>query len=89
MAGCGPDASPYFRVFNPAIQAEKFDKSKAYRKKFIAELSRDPGREALDYFEAAPRSWGLDATLPYPLPMVDLAQGRLRALQAYEARTKD
>ena len=85
-AGSGPDAAPYFRVFNPATQAEKFDPRKAYRQTFIAELSRDPGARALDFFAAAPRSWGLDPSRPYPAPMVDLAEGRARALAAYGAR---
>ncbi|OYU19733.1 MAG: deoxyribodipyrimidine photolyase [Rhodobacteraceae bacterium PARR1] len=88
-AGSGPDAAPYFRVFNPATQAEKFDPLQRYRKRFIAELSRAPGRapgpEALAYFDAAPRAWGLDAKQPYPRPLVDLAAGRDRALAAYQA----
>ncbi len=86
VAGSGPDAAPYFRIFNPATQAEKFDKGAAYRQRFIAELAPRPGREALDYFEAAPRRWGLDPKAPYPAPMVDLAEGRKRALAAYEGR---
>lgn len=84
-AGSGPDAAPYFRVFNPATQAEKFDPLQRYRKRFIAELSRTPGTEALAFFEAAPRAWGLDPKRPYPRPLVDLAAGRDRALAAYQA----
>jgi deoxyribodipyrimidine photo-lyase len=38
-AGSGPDATPYFRVFNPETQAEKFDKARRYRRKWVAELS--------------------------------------------------
>ncbi len=60
VAGCGPDAAPYFRVFNPAGQAEKFDAGAAYRRRWLAELARKPGPEALAFFAAAPRSWGLD-----------------------------
>jgi deoxyribodipyrimidine photo-lyase len=85
-AGSGPDAAPYFRVFNPATQAEKFDPKKLYRHRFIAELTRSPGEEARDYFEATPRAWGLDPTRPYPDRIVDLAEGRNRALAAYSAR---
>jgi len=88
-AGCGPDAAPYFRVFNPATQAEKFDKTGAYRHKFIAEINASPGPDALAYFDAVPRSWKLDASLPYPRPMIDLAAGRRRALEAYRARKDD
>ena len=86
VAGCGPDASPYFRIFNPATQAEKFDPDQVYVHRFLAELSRRPGPEALSYFEAVPRSWGLNAAARYPEPIVSLAAGRDRALAAYSAR---
>jgi deoxyribodipyrimidine photo-lyase len=86
VAGSGPDAAPYFRVFNPAGQAEKFDPTGAYRRRFVAELSPRPGPEALDYFAAAPRSWHLDRKAPYPAPVIDLAEGRARALAAFAAR---
>jgi deoxyribodipyrimidine photo-lyase len=85
-AGSGPDAAPYFRVFNPATQAEKFDAGAVYRKRFIAELSRDPGPLARAYFDAVPRQWGLLADAPYPMPRVDLGEGRARALKAYGER---
>jgi deoxyribodipyrimidine photo-lyase len=85
-AGSGPDAAPYFRIFNPASQAEKFDPAGRYRRRFIAELSRQPGPEALAFFAAVPRSWNLDPARGYPLPAVDLAEGRERALQAYKGR---
>jgi deoxyribodipyrimidine photo-lyase len=85
-AGSGPDAAPYFRIFNPATQAEKFDTAGRYRQRFIAELSRDPGSEALGFFEAAPRSWQLDPQQPYPNPIVALSEGRDRALAAYAQR---
>lgn len=88
VAGSGPDAAPYFRIFNPATQAARFDAGAAYRHRFIAELAPRPGREALDYFAAVPRGWGLDPAAPYPAPMVDLAEGRARALAAYEARSR-
>ena len=85
-AGSGPDASPYFRIFNPATQVEKFDPEAEYRHRFIAELSRNPGPLARAYFDAVPESWGLDATRPYPKPLVELSVGRDRALAAYGAR---
>jgi len=86
VAGSGPDAAPYFRVFNPAGQAEKFDADRRYRHRFVAELTVDPGPDALAYFDAVPRSWQLDPARPYPAPVIDLAQGRARALAAYGAR---
>ena len=86
VAGSGPDAAPYFRIFNPATQAEKFDPERVYLHRFVAELCRRPGPEALSYFEAVPRSWGLSALGRYPEPVVSLAAGRDRALEAYGAR---
>ncbi|WP_050523543.1 cryptochrome/photolyase family protein [Pseudorhodobacter wandonensis] len=88
VAGSGPDASLYFRVFNPATQAEKFDPKAAYRQRFIAELAPSPGEVALSYFEAVPQAWGMDAGQAYPERLIGLAQGRQRALDAYAARGK-
>ncbi len=84
VAGSGPDASPYFRIFNPATQAEKFDPKGEYRKKWIAEGQGNPPDTALAFFEAAPRAWGLGPGDPYPDRLIDLAEGRLRALDAYK-----
>jgi deoxyribodipyrimidine photo-lyase len=86
-AGSGPDAAPYFRIFNPATQAEKFDPGATYRRRFIAELSRTPPPEARAFFDAVPRSWALDPAAPYPKPVVDLARGRERALAAFASRS--
>ena len=85
-AGSGPDASPYFRIFNPATQAEKFDTAGAYRKRFIAELTPHPGPEALSYFDAVPRKWKLDPYAPYPSAIISLSAGRDRALAAFGQR---
>jgi deoxyribodipyrimidine photo-lyase len=85
-AGSGPDAAPYFRVFNPATQADKFDAGATYRRRFIAELSQRPGPVALSYFDAVPRQWALDPARPYPRPLIDLGEGRARALKAYAER---
>lgn len=85
VAGSGPDAAPYFRVFNPATQGEKFDPQARYRQRFIAEGQKMPAPEALSYFAACPRRWALDRTAPYPQPLVDLAEGRARALAAFAA----
>jgi deoxyribodipyrimidine photo-lyase len=63
-AGSGPDATPYFRVFNPETQAEKFDAHGRYRRKWVAELSAAPPKTALSYFEAIPRSWGMGQAMP-------------------------
>jgi deoxyribodipyrimidine photo-lyase len=84
VAGSGPDAAPYFRVFNPATQAEKFDPDESYRRRFVAELTDAPGEDARAWFDAVPRSWKLDPEAAYPEPMIDLKAGRQRALDAYE-----
>lgn len=86
VAGSGPDAAPYFRVLNPATQAGKFDRDRRYRDRFLAEGRKRPHPDALAFFEAAPRSWGLSLGQDYPEPIVDLAEGRARALAAYSGR---
>lgn len=86
VAGSGPDAAPYFRIFNPTTQAEKFDADRSYIHEYVAELAATPSRKALSYFDACPRAWGLSSKDVYPAPIVGLAEGRQRALAAYEAR---
>ena len=85
-AGSGPDAAPYFRVFNPETQLEKFDGDGEYRARWIAEDATDPSETALSFFDAVPESWQLTADAPYPDRIVDLSEGRRRALAAYESR---
>ncbi|MCB1400674.1 MAG: deoxyribodipyrimidine photo-lyase [Rhodobacteraceae bacterium] len=88
VAGSGPDAAPYFRVFNPETQAKKFDMKGAYRAKFIAEGARASAPDALQFFAACPRAWGLSAGQPYPERRIGLDEGRRRALSAYENRVR-
>ncbi|MEO1536386.1 MAG: deoxyribodipyrimidine photo-lyase [Pseudomonadota bacterium] len=85
-AGSGPDATPYFRVFNPDTQLEKFDKNGDYTARWIAEGHSNPSKTALSYFDAVPEHWGLSARDPYPKPVVGLSDGRERALAAYKKR---
>ena len=85
-AGSGPDASPFFRVFNPETQLEKFDPDRAYVSRWIAEGRAKPHEDALAYFDAIPRSWGMAPSDPYPDPVVELSEGRARALEIYEGR---
>ncbi|MBD3663200.1 deoxyribodipyrimidine photo-lyase [Sulfitobacter sp. TSTF-M16] len=85
-AGSGPDASPYFRVFNPATQLDKFDADGAYVNRWLAEGCENPGRDALAFFDAMPRHWRLAPDDPYPDPIVALDEGRKRALAAYGDR---
>ncbi len=79
-AGCGADAAPYFRVFNPTSQGEKFDPAGDYVRRWIPELSRLAGADIHRARELAPRPPG-----GYPAPLVDHALARDRALEAYEA----
>ncbi|MBY5970798.1 DNA photolyase family protein [Ferrimonas balearica] len=84
VAGSGPDAAPYFRIFNPDTQAEKFDRDQAYRRRWLAEGQGNPSEDALAFFEAAPLSWELSPDDERPRPLVDLKAGRERALAAYK-----
>ena len=83
VAGSGPDATPFFRVFNPETQGERFDPDGAYRRRWVAEGQDDPPEPALSFFEAAPRSWGLSPDDPYPEPIATPSEGRERALNAF------
>lgn len=85
VAGSGPDAAPYFRIFNPETQRERFDPDLRYVNKWIAEGRANPSETALAYFDAIPRSWGLSARDKYPDPVVSLADGRAQALSLYES----
>ncbi|OSP55631.1 deoxyribodipyrimidine photo-lyase [Pseudoruegeria sp. SK021] len=89
VAGSGPDASPYFRIFNPVTQLDKFDPKGGYADRWIAEGRSQPAPEALSYFEAIPQSWGMSPTDPYPDPVISLKDGRDRALEAYAGRKTD
>ena len=88
VAGCGADAAPYFRIFNPILQGEKFDKQGDYIKQWVPELAKLPAKfinkpwEAdLQTLEQAEIVLGSD----YPLPIVDHAEARADALNAYQA----
>ena len=85
-AGSGPDATPYFRVFNPNTQLEKFDGDYKYRDKWLAEFSGENSENALSFFDAIPKNWKLSAQMEYPKPIIDLSEGRTTALDAYKNR---
>ena len=85
-AGSGPDATPYFRIFNPVTQLQKFDPDGTYARRWIAEGQVRPTDTALSYFEAVPRHWALRPSDPYPDPVVMPDAGRKRALAAYRNR---
>ena len=79
VAGCGVDPSPYFRVFNPTGQGEKFDPAGQYARRWVPELANAPEK---DFYEP----WKLKSPPPdYPAPMIDLSQGRARFLETAKA----
>lgn len=91
VAGTGADAAPYFRVFNPALQGEKFDAEGEYIRENVPELADVPTRYLFAPWEAPEeerKKYGLDGT-KYPEPMVDLKQSRKAALAAYEKHKED
>lgn len=79
VAGCGADAAPYFRIFNPTLQGKKFDPDGAYVRRFVPELSALPNDEIHDPSAAARRATG------YAEPIVDHVAARERALEALKA----
>ena len=57
VAGCGPDAAPYFRIFNPERQAEQYDPEGRYRRRWLAGFQGECAAEARAWVESAPPSW--------------------------------
>ncbi|GGF57293.1 cryptochrome/photolyase family protein [Alteromonas lipolytica] len=91
VAGSGADAAPYFRIFNPVLQGEKFDKQGAYVKTYCPELKHIPDKYLHKPWEAPKEvlnKAGITLGKDYPKPIADLKQTRQRALDAY-ADTKE
>jgi deoxyribodipyrimidine photo-lyase len=86
VAGCGADAAPYFRVFNPVLQGGKFDPTGGYVRRWVPELSGLPAKWIHRPWEA-PESLlhgsGVRLGPDYPSPIVDLKASRQRALDAW------
>jgi len=85
VAGCGTDSAPFFRVFNPVLQGERYDPRGEYVRRFVPELARIPDR-------FVHRPWMIpgssekkseDFFSSYPDPIVELATSRNKALQAF------
>ena len=92
VAGTGIDSQPFFRVFNPVTQGERFDPDGAYVRRFVPELARLPAK----YLHApwtAPQTElakaGIELGRDYPRPLIDLAQGRNRALEVYRRTVRE
>lgn len=91
-AGSGADAAPYFRVFNPITQGQKFDDGGAYVRRWCPELSALPDKYLHAPFEADDRTLAAANVVlgnTYPEPIVDHSVGRQRALNAYSAMKED
>ncbi len=89
VAGSGADAAPYFRIFNPVLQGEKFDPEGTYVRRYVPELARLPNRYVHRPFEAPAAllaECGVTLGENYPLPLVDHAVARERALEIYKRR---
>ena len=90
-AGCGADAAPYFRVFNPTTQGEKFDPDGDYVRRWCPELAKlpakwihQPDQAPMDVLRAANVQLGKN----YPAPIVDHAAARVAALAAFAQRVR-
>jgi len=89
-AGSGADAAPYFRIFNPVLQSEKFDAEGHYLLRYCPELGGLPARlrhKPWQASEAQLQAAGIRLGIDYPKPMVDLKITRERALQRFKELT--
>jgi deoxyribodipyrimidine photo-lyase len=88
VAGSGPDASPFFRIFSPEAQAKAYDGKGLYERMWIADGQAEPTATALSYFDAIPRSWRMAPSDSYPAPVLELAVAREAALAAFRTRPR-
>jgi len=89
-AGCGADAAPFFRIFNPVSQGEKFDPEGRYVRRWVPELARLPGRWIHQPWQSPPSvlaAAGIELDRTYPRPIVSLLVSREMALEAYRRIT--
>jgi deoxyribodipyrimidine photo-lyase len=90
-AGTGTDAQPWYRIFNPALQGQKFDPDGAYVKKYVPELSGVPARYVhapSEMPESVARETGVRIGRDYPAPIVDHSEERRKALRRYRPGMK-
>jgi deoxyribodipyrimidine photo-lyase len=85
-AGCGADAAPYFRIFNPMLQGKKFDPDGEYVRRWVPELRRLPSQWVHEPWNAPSlmlHNVGIRLGHTYPLPLVDHDKARDAALEAF------
>ncbi|MES1956028.1 cryptochrome/photolyase family protein [Salinisphaera hydrothermalis] len=86
-AGCGADAAPFFRIFNPARQGQRFDAKGAYVRRWVPEIAELPDKHIHEPWAAPKRvleEAGITLGETYPRPIVDLKVSRREALDAFE-----
>lgn len=85
VAGSGADAAPYFRIFNPVLQGEKFDADGSYVKKWVAELKQVNSKWIHQPWTAPLGALPIRLGLDYPLPIVNHQETRHKALEYYQS----
>jgi len=91
IAGCGADAAPYFRIFNPTSQGEKFDKNGEYTRRYVPELAELPNKYLFCPWlapEEVLKKADVHLGENYPHPIVDIKLSRERALAAFKSIKK-
>lgn len=91
VAGCGADAAPYFRIFNPVTQGQKFDPCGDYVRQFVPELKNMPDKYLHNPWEASEailQKAGVTLGNTYPKPIADLKESRKTALECFETIKK-
>ena len=86
VSSSGCDAQPYFRIFNPSLQSEKFDPQGKFIRRYVPQLSKLPTQYLHAPWKAKPADWasaGLSLGKDYPLPLVEHAQARQRTMERY------
>ena len=88
IAGCGADAAPFFRIFNPVTQGQKFDPKGIYVRQYIPEIANLPNKYLFDPWNAPSNileEANINLGSTYPLPLVDLKTSREKALLAFKS----
>lgn len=87
VGGCGADAQPFFRIFNPVTQSKKFDPDGKYIRQWVPELAKLPAKYIHEPWNAPPLALleaGVTLGKTYPEPIVDHATARTQALKLYK-----